>query len=679
MSWQELRPFVLSLRRTEFDGEVVLFAAGIDRDSRRLLASSGIGLRALRRAKVSLGERTLEPYDPVFDRLHPHYPTVIRQTSRLFRDPQEAAKRMAALVSVRDTRRFFAYLDYLSKRETSYGNVMLTDVRDVFFQADPFAFDLGGELRCFLEDSGETLGTQPHNRKWLQTAFGDDVLAELGGKPIVCAGVTIGPLPLVLGYLRVMASFLLRLPHQAVGLDQAVHNYVLHKGLVPCARLVPNGEGSVSTLGIVPEAHVPELLSSAVLHQYDRHPAVAETLLERLQADDADPFLRSTAEASSGRGPMAPFNRARRSIHLRRRRLVEAPSISISEYVAAFPAHWQVTHESAPLTWPLPRRIGSRQLRAAFDLPRESAELGVLTIEDGRVFGAHGWVLGANGAVLTELSWYEGPNERIVLPASLPRPRRVNGTCLSLVSDWSSRNYAHFLLDALGRLAVLDEAGISLSEFDRIYCPTPPSPAAAGLLDRFGIPPEKRIFAAPELLLSAERLLVPSRPATALTFPALLPAFLRRAVHARSTASPERRLYVSRRGFERRASSEPELERVVRERGFEVYEAGAQPTQPEDFDEATFVVGAHGAGLANLAFCKPGTRVLEIVPTDNAHPFYYSLAVGAGLDYAYVVGQSVVDRPLDVFGPSPYDFELDAEELEAALDGWDTSQTPVRP
>ena len=111
---------------------------------------------------------------------------------------------------------------------------------------------------------------------------------------------------------------------------------------------------------------------------------------------------------------MAPFDRIRRSLDLRRRRLVEPPSLRISEYVASFPAHWQVTHASAPLRWSPPRRIGGRRLRAELDLPPESAELGVLTIEDGRVFGVHGWVLGANGAVLPELSWYAGPNERIV-------------------------------------------------------------------------------------------------------------------------------------------------------------------------------------------------------------------------------------------------------------------------
>jgi hypothetical protein len=117
-------------------------------------------------------------------------------------------------------------------------------------------------------------------------------------KPIVCAGVTVGPGELVLRYLQVMADYLLRLPHQGVGLDQAVHNYVLHKGLVPGARLIPNGSGMVSTLGIVPEARVNELLSSAVLHQYDRHPAVSARLLDSLGPADPGPYQPSAAETS---------------------------------------------------------------------------------------------------------------------------------------------------------------------------------------------------------------------------------------------------------------------------------------------------------------------------------------------------------------------------------------------
>jgi capsular polysaccharide biosynthesis protein len=370
------------------------------------------------------------------------------------------------------------------------------------------------------------------------------------------------------------------------------------------------------------------------------------------------------------------FDRIRRLIDSRGRRLVEPPSLGISEYVASFPARWQVTRAAAPLRWPPPRRLGGRRLRTELDLPTESAEQGVLSIDGGRVFGVHGWVLGANGAVLPELSWYGAPNPRIVLPSKLPPPRKLAGTCLSLVSDWSCRNYAHFLLDALGRLAVLEEAGVGLSDVDYVYCPTPPSPAAADLLDRFGIPPAKRIFATPELLLSPELLLAPSLPATARTYPPWLSAFLRRVVRAGSERAGERRLYVSRQGFERRARSEPELESAVRKRRFEVYTPGGRLSQPEDFDQATFVLGAHGAGLANLAFCRPGTRVLEIVPTDHARPYYYSLALAGGLDYAYIVGQSVDHRPLDAFGPSPYDFEIEARELEAAIDGWNANEAP---
>jgi len=79
-----------------------------------------------------------------------------------------------------------------------------------------------------------------------------------------------------------MVDFLLKLRHQSVGLDQAVHYYVLHTGLVPQARLIPNGSGAVATLGIVPPEDVQGLLDAPVLHQYDRHPALAQTLRRRL-------------------------------------------------------------------------------------------------------------------------------------------------------------------------------------------------------------------------------------------------------------------------------------------------------------------------------------------------------------------------------------------------------------
>jgi FkbM family methyltransferase len=53
--------------------------------------------------------------------------------------------------------------------------------------------------------------------------------------------------------------------------------------------------------------------------------------------------------------------------------------------------------------------------------------------------------------------------------------------------------------------------------------------------------------------------------------------------------------------------------------------------QLETFLGAEMVVGAHGAGLANIVVCRPGTKVLELMPAHGQMPEYYkNLAEGCG-------------------------------------------------
>jgi capsular polysaccharide biosynthesis protein len=338
------------------------------------------------------------------------------------------------------------------------------------------------------------------------------------------------------------------------------------------------------------------------------------------------------------------------------------------DYVRRFGARWHAVVPASPVEWPLPRRYGAHTIDFSAQLPANSPEFGVLELGGGCIFGKHGWVLGANGTLLPDLSWYGGPSDRITVPRRLPKPMRLHGTCVSLVSDWSCRNYAHFLLDGLGRLGLVSGVRGLSSNIDYFYCPTPPGPAAAVLLDKLAIPPEKRVWASPELLVEADVLLVPSFPGYSLTYWPWLPRFLQTVTRAAGTARGTRRLYVSRRASTRHAVSEDELESVLLAAGFEIYEPSDHPTQPEDFYDAAIVVGAHGAGLANLAFCQPGTKVLEIIPTDNAYPFYYSLALAANLDYSYIAGMSTTERAPRDFGPSPYDFTIDINDFQVALD-----------
>lgn len=190
--------------------------------------------------------------------------------------------------------RFFYYHAFLHRAASGgYANVMLTDVRDVFFQRDPFAFDIGPFVHCFLEHEDATLGSQKHNREWMRAAYGDDVLREMANAPISCSGVTIGAERAVRGYLDVMVDLLLRLPRQEAGIDQAIHNYAIHRGLIRDLVLVPN-MGPVATLALVPAEIVLSALPDGyahvnVFHQYDRHPPLTETLLSRLDPSPPGP------------------------------------------------------------------------------------------------------------------------------------------------------------------------------------------------------------------------------------------------------------------------------------------------------------------------------------------------------------------------------------------------------
>ena len=68
------------------------------------------------------------------------------------------------------------------------------------------------------------------------------------------------------------------------------------------------------------------------------------------------------------------------------------------------------------------------------------------------------------------------------------------------------------------------------------------------------------------------------------------------------------------------------------------------------FAKADIVIGPHGAGFANLIFCKPKTGIIEIgwdgtevMEMDN---MYYRLALSVGLRYRLILGHGQYGAPL---------------------------------
>ena len=54
------------------------------------------------------------------------------------------------------------------------------------------------------------------------------------------------------------------------------------------------------------------------------------------------------------------------------------------------------------------------------------------------------------------------------------------------------------------------------------------------------------------------------------------------------------------------------------------------------FQSADLIVGGHGAGLANLVFCKPGTRVIELFAKNDSNCLYEEMAKNLQLDYCRI-------------------------------------------
>lgn len=113
-----------------------------------------------------------------------------------------------------------------------------------------------------------------------------------------------------------------------------------------------------------------------------------------------------------------------------------------------------------------------------------------------------------------------------------------------------------------------------------------------------------------------------------------------------------KKIFVLRNQTHRRAVNFPpsECERL-KEAGFTLLDPGtlAIDRQVEVFAGAELVAGIHGAGLANILWCKPGTRVVEIFHPGFQPNCYGILSARLGLDYSAVVPAGKQRGVYDIF------------------------------
>jgi hypothetical protein len=292
-----------------------------------------------------------------------------------------------------------------------------------------------------------------------------------------------------------------------------------------------------------------------------------------------------------------------------------------------------------PPGWVWPRTfVGTVNPPARFVAARAS---GVVEIPGGVVFGTQGhFGTDPNGLLLDAgVLWHGGEDQAIVDVANALEIRleALDGVTMSVWAD--GQNYCHCLLQSVPRLDLL-RRGFGL-EADRFLVNAAAPRATLEALDRLGIPADRRhLVPLDGPAYRCETLRAATSPHFHDWGVGWAAAFLNELFLPVPPDNRSRRLYV-RRGVPKRAVlNEDEVLAVLAPYGFEVVtmEGRSINEQAAMFASAAVVVAPHGAALANLVFCRPGTAVIELMGTNTASQGFSVLSWRRGLDYQLVMG-----------------------------------------
>ncbi|MFN6495919.1 MAG: glycosyltransferase family 61 protein [Nostoc sp. DedQUE01] len=296
----------------------------------------------------------------------------------------------------------------------------------------------------------------------------------------------------------------------------------------------------------------------------------------------------------------------------------------------------------------LPKTI-SDEVHWKFEIEssHEYPETFVTVIPQGRVWGHNGTVITPDDKFLGDLSLEIGRDisEHSILKFwRLPNLHYVDGT-VAVLSAAGGKGYFHWMFDVLPRIHLLKQAEIDFSHIDKFLVNSLHLSFQKETLEILGIPEEKILESRKFPHIKAKQLVVPSLPGQTGNIPKWACDFLKTEIIGSSSYQKVGKgnlIYISRdRATVRRVINEDELVPFLKKFGFEVIflEKMSVAEQALVLASASVIVAPHGAGLSNLVFCSPGTKVIELFSPNYVNVCYWVLSNNIQLDYYYLIGQ----------------------------------------
>lgn len=297
----------------------------------------------------------------------------------------------------------------------------------------------------------------------------------------------------------------------------------------------------------------------------------------------------------------------------------------------------------------------------------------VLKLPKGRVFSRDGVVITKDHQVLSDSiqPWVSAEERSLHKVTTMPAIKKVN-LKLAVIAAHASACYYHWMTDILPRIKLLQDSGI---QYDKVYIPSlwGNFPFQKYTLAKLGLEPEKWIEGNQDTYIEAEEIIFPSLAIqTCCTQPSWICDFLQKTFCSEEDleAEGEKKLFISRKvvtsSSKRMIINEEEVLAFLTPLGFEkvLLEDLTVGEQASIFSKAKVIIAAHGAGLTNLVFCKPKTRIIEIFNPNHLDETYFFMSKLLGLDHRCL--QPSTDR-LSEQQKNNCDIYLPVNELSKSL------------
>ena len=304
----------------------------------------------------------------------------------------------------------------------------------------------------------------------------------------------------------------------------------------------------------------------------------------------------------------------------------------------------------------------------------ESSELRLNKLENGRFHLNPHAVISSNDKLIFSESCCYGMNPEehwIFNQIRLSKCTKLQGEAFML---GGRANYWHLVSEELPALYRLQKNGITINDFQHLIIHQSRYEFQDQIYDLFDVPKSKFIELSIFPHLQADQLFCFS-PIYQPDVEALTGVRDHMLSFVKNKPLADRRLFIDRESSSsKRIVNQKELMEILAKYDFEIFkpEEHSVLEQIITFRNSNFIIGAHGAALANLMFCKPQTNVIEIRSRFHTGSFtapyvYMWYKELNNLIYSVLPCNIIESKTLKGRSQMDSDFIIDIQQLERLI------------